>query len=458
MIAEGVKTIGEAAFYQSSLQSISLPDSLETIELEAFRGCAALEEIVIPNGVANIADYAFYACTALKDADLSGAVTVGSSAFYGCTSLQNVVFGDKLQEIAGGAFGNCGLITADFRNLLSLTEIGRSAFNGCESLESVYIGDSVTTLGSQAFGNCPNLQTVEIGSGLQNIGGTTGALASMPVFYNSENVTSVTIDEENKYFSDRGGNCIVYHAPGSSEYRLVQGFVSSTIPAGVTVIGERAFEGVSIAQVTLPDSVIKIEANAFNTNSALTKIDLNNVQTIETGAFGKCSALQEVHVGAALAEIYVVDDYGAKRMAFSDCSALTTITCDENNQTFMANENNSALLSKDGKTLVLGNKTGIVPEGVETIAAYALSNSQLTKVVLPVSLKTVEEFAFSGVRQNLNIFYCGTAWNDVKIDNEKGENNKLKNGTVYYYSETDPGTEGNYWHWVGEPGGEIDVW
>ena len=33
----------------------------------------------------------------------------------------------------------------------------------------------------------------------------------------------------------------------------MQGFVSSTIPAGVTVIGERAFEGVSIAQVTLPD-------------------------------------------------------------------------------------------------------------------------------------------------------------------------------------------------------------
>ena len=345
------------------------------------------------------------------------------------------------------------------RNLPSLTEIGRSAFYGCEALESVYIGDSVTTLGAQAFGNCPNLQTVEIGSSLQNIGGTTGTLVSMPVFYKSGNVTSVTIDEENKYFSDWGSNCIVYHVPGSSEYKLVQGFVSSTIPAGVTVIGERAFEGVSIAQVTLPDSVTKIEANAFNTNSALTKINLNNVQTIETGAFGKCSALQEVHVGAALAEVYELDDYGVKRMAFSDCSALSTITCDVNNQTFMADESNSALLSKDGKTLVLGNNTGVVPDGVETIAAYALSNSKLTKVVLPVSLIKVEEFAFSGVRQNLNIYYCGKAeeWK-VVIDDEFNQNANLRNGTRYYYSDTDPGTEGNYWHWVGEPGGEIEVW
>ena len=34
----------------------------------------------------------------------------------------------------------------------------------------------------------------------------------------------------------------------------------------------------------------------------------------------------------------------------------------------------------------------------------------------------------------------------------------LRNGTRYYYSDTDPETEGNYWHWAGEPGGEIEVW
>ena len=55
------------------------------------------------------------------------------------------------------------------------------------------------------------------------------------------------------------------------------------------------------------------------------------------------------------------------------------------------------------------------------------------------------------------VYYKGTQseWDEISIGNLDGYNNYLLNATRYYYSESQPSEEGNFWHYVD---GEIVVW
>lgn len=59
VIEEGVTDIGEYAFYQCGVTSITLPSTLTEIKKEAFDGCANLEAVTIPESVTAIGNYAF---------------------------------------------------------------------------------------------------------------------------------------------------------------------------------------------------------------------------------------------------------------------------------------------------------------------------------------------------------------------------------------------------------------
>ena len=91
---------------------------------------------------------------------------------------------------------------------------------------------------------------------------------------------------------------------------------------------------------------------------------------------------------------------------------------------------------------------------VETIGRYTFSACpSLTSIVLPKTLVSVEDHAFH--RSALaNVYYMGTEseWNAIVFDTD---NEKLLEATRYYYSETQPTEDGNFWQYVD---GEIVVW
>lgn len=65
-IGENVQSIGDYAFtHGSSVTSLKLPESVKEIGKCAFLGCAALTSVRLPEGVESIGDYAF---TSLNDA------------------------------------------------------------------------------------------------------------------------------------------------------------------------------------------------------------------------------------------------------------------------------------------------------------------------------------------------------------------------------------------------------
>ena len=71
--------------YCKSLASITIQNSVTSIENEAFQGCGSLTSITIPNSVTSIGDYAFYGCESLSSITIPNSITsIGDYTFEGC--------------------------------------------------------------------------------------------------------------------------------------------------------------------------------------------------------------------------------------------------------------------------------------------------------------------------------------------------------------------------------------
>lgn len=94
-----VTAINNAAFPNSAVTSVTIPDSITSIPDAAFVNCSKLTDISIPNSVTYIGFSAFSSCTSLKSITLPSSLsTIGNSAFAGCPSSMTVTYpGSKTQ-------------------------------------------------------------------------------------------------------------------------------------------------------------------------------------------------------------------------------------------------------------------------------------------------------------------------------------------------------------------------
>ena len=135
----------------ANLTSLIAPNTVTTIETNAFYNCAALLSVSLPAAM-TVGEYASSRCTALLSVSLPAAMTIGTGAFTHCHALASVSL-PVATSIGVGAFTACyklASVSLPFANT-----VGDRAFSRCTLMTSVDFGDtprsSVPKLGPDLF-------------------------------------------------------------------------------------------------------------------------------------------------------------------------------------------------------------------------------------------------------------------------------------------------------------------
>ena len=405
-------------FDKSKLQTLVLSGSGE---VSGFGGCTELREVTLKGDFTSIRGFAFEGCSSLASIVIPAGVTsIGDYAFYGCSSLASITIPTGVTSIGNYAFRNCSSL-ASITIPAGVTSIGEYAFAGCSSLASITIPTSVTSIGYDAFYNCDNLTSVYyLGdiAGWCGINGLDSLMSNRPALYlNGAKVEGEVVIPEG-----------VETIPDYAFYGQT-GITSITIPAGVTSIGNSAFDNcknltsvyylgdiAGWCGISGLDSLMS-KAPALYINGAKVEGELvipDGVETIPAYAFYGQTGITSITIPAGVTSI--------GNSAFDNCKNLTSI---------------------------------VIPAGVTSIGDFAFSScSGLTSIVIPNSVTRIESWAFVGCYALESVYYDGTEgqWLQINIDDP---NDDLTDADRYYYSETEPalnedgsGYDGNYWRYA----------
>ena len=267
-----------------------------------------------------------------------------------------------------------------------VTSIYEFAFNGCTSLISVKMPDKITSIDDLAFSGCTSLTSVIFPNSLTSIG--------YAAFSGCTSLTNITLP-----------NSLTFIDGGA--FNDCTSLTNITIPNGVTSIGMDTFNGcTNLTSVTFPNRLTSVGNRAFSDCTSLTNITLpDSVTTIGARAFVNCTSLTNITIGNGVTSI--------ESDTFNGCTSLTSVT---------------------------------FPNSLTSIDVTAFKDCKsLTNITLPNTVTSIGNMAFHDCYRLKKVYYKGSVeeWNKIPSTSQI-----FYYATIYYYSETEPTTEGNYWHYV----------
>ena len=176
-----------------------------------------------------------------------------------------------------------------------------------EFIESVVIEHGITTLPALCFRRHRNVKSVYLSDTVASVG--------VNCFYDWREISTVTVDENNRYFK-AVDNCLIRNSDGC----LLIGNQEGVIPddGSVRKIGINVFNRREFTEVTIPSPVAEIGSEAFIYCTMLETVTLNHgVREISGSAFKNCSSLKNITIPKSVVNI------GAA--AFEGCSSMTDV-------------------------------------------------------------------------------------------------------------------------------------
>ena len=465
-LPDNLKSVGTNFLYNAALlTSVELPDNLETIGNYSFSGCSSLTEIhfgpklssystgltgsspastfenttslraftvdpaneyftakdgalydknmttlllyakakegpfEVPNTVTMISAKAFAGTTGLTKLTFEAGgdpLTIYNtssttySPFYQ-SSIQYIKLPARIDKIADYLFYYCqSLKEVELEDGCNITEIGKYAFYYCSSLESFTVPGTVTTIGATAFYRCSSLRDLIFEDGTADLTFAAATSYSYATFGYS-GIVNIMLPARLTTL----GAYAFYNAMSLETVAFEEG-------AKLTTFGTAIFQNSSLRSIVIPDSVTSLGTNTFNNCTALTSVTLpaNWNDTFNVNIFTNCSSLAVLKIADSNAKYKTVDN---------------------------------VLYDKDMTTLYhypAGKTTSVftIPSTVTTIGANAFSSrsgtsltttyiapTYLTKLIIPTSVTTINNYAFSDMPVLKEVEFIGGSANALKI-------------------------------------------
>ncbi|MCD8206402.1 MAG: leucine-rich repeat protein [Bacteroidales bacterium] len=457
--------LGEGVFYGcDSLEKINLPDGISEIPSYFFYGCMSLMELELPSTVTTIRSYAFSGTGNMQFKDItdpdddryegpteftpaftldaSGVTTFEDHAFASSGIVSITLGSDGFGITFGSYLFNKAAFLEEIDLPYGMTSIPIGFFYGASSLERVGIPDTMTEIGAEVFRECTSLATMEFPESVKTLG--------YRLFTDCTSLKSVTL------------------------------------PEGITAITQEFFERSGIESITFPESVTSVELNAFYQCTSLEYVDFNhcfiemgsasfygctslvtilnyeNLLNLGTGCFEN-SKITEFYGGEYLTAVDVDAFYGCRQLeyvtfepglisigwrAFYNCSSLKTIILPKGLQSIGVNSTSSTSLGSAfyGCTSL---EYLYIPSTVTTVAmGNSSSGGNFASLTCNLYIENTKNF----VDANWTGFGGTNGWN------------KSFNGTVYYYSATEPtsfneeGTDYDMNYWCFDDDENFCIW
>ena len=453
VVPEGLTSIGERAFADSSLKEINLPNSLVDIADDALPDSG--DVLVTANKGTHAYDWAvekgyIYTDVPFKytihdgkcriDAYIGSETTIdipetigncpvtelGAYTFYGCNDVTHVTIPNSVTIIEDHAFSYCSGLTS-IRIPDGVKSIGEETFNFCVSLTAIWIPNGVTYIGKRAFAGS-GLVSVSLPASLQNIANDAFEDSALTHIYTEKGTYAYEWMMRNGYmpmsdfqlsrdgiysYLGNGGNVIIPSRDkdgrsiafiGRESFSGKSNITSITIPDSITYIREYAFSGCSsLTSITLPDSLEWIWDYAFSGCNSLTSITIpNSVTTIGKWAFAGCNNLKKITLSNNLT--------GISEYMFNRCESMTSITIPNSvtyigHRAFWECHNLTSITIPNSVTSIYmqafwdcNSLTSVtIPNSMIDIGRFAFCNCEnLTSISIPSSVTSIGEYAFSG--------------------------------------------------------------
>lgn len=337
-IPESVKTIGINAFSRTAITELTIPVNVTKLATGIFDECDQLSKVIV------FADH-----SALEDFDPQGylhhqplyngkAWNDKHEVIPGCPLLTTVGPIDSdcniqinWDMIPDHAFWDCiGLESVMIPD--SVTEIGEYAFADCTALTDVNISNSVTAIDGSAFNGCSNLKEIDIPANVVRLQIDDQSTSDM--FLDCTSLESINVDPENKVYSSQDG--VLFSKEKTTLYRVPETKVNYAIPEGVTTIGTNAFYGCpGLTDITFPTSVTTLHSFALAGCADISKLIIPNHITSFSFMFDGCTSLTEVTLpgsadyyqisGPKISTVKILEGPEHLYNTFSGCPALTTV-------------------------------------------------------------------------------------------------------------------------------------
>lgn len=295
-----VTQIGDSCFEGSNITSVEMSQYITKIGVEAFKDCASLSKVTLPDNLEAIYNGVFMNCTALKSIDFPANMTyLGSYAFYN-TGLTYADVSDSIYYIGLYCFAECkNLQNVDLSK--SLLKVNNHTFENCVKLESIEIPDNVFAVNDYAFNGCTSLADVEINSNTYLIGNYA--------FANCPNILNVTIPETTIYplnaFEESDKLESVTVVGGPYNYSLVANYKSnrefgteggnyenSLWQAHKDTVTTMTFQGTKV-----------LGTDICRDMDVLTDVEIHEAEQIGAYCFYDCDALESIYFPSTLGSI-----------------------------------------------------------------------------------------------------------------------------------------------------------